>query len=175
MDDDESTAVTDNYYDGMMHAYGNYKPDLGGGNGDGQTELPDTITPYPWSPDVGKTEGEELTLIIDSELHDMHPDYIQGSIKVLEGPTEGKGRPGWNEVVEGLAKIAEEIPVVDKIVKALRLVMPDIPESNYKCYLITADFNSQNSVENETFQFVIYENGKYETYRYGGDMVTEKR
>ena len=62
MDDDESTAVTDSYYDGMMHAYGNYGTALGGGNGYGQTDASEAITPYPWSQNGNaNTESEKLT------------------------------------------------------------------------------------------------------------------
>ena len=62
MDDEESTGVTDSYYDGMMHAYGNYGTALGVGNGYGQTDAPEAITPYPWSQNGNaNTESEKQT------------------------------------------------------------------------------------------------------------------
>ena len=123
------------------------------------------IKPCPWLPNE-KDEGTEETI----KPYPWSPDDNEDN---LGDKTEPYSVSSDEEENEEWANQNNRKELTDKIVKVLDLIMPDIPESNYECYLISADFNSRDNIENEIFQLIICEDGKLKTLRYDGDMVTE--
>jgi hypothetical protein len=92
---------------------------------------------------------------IDNELKDMHPHYVEGSVRVIDGPFEGSGMVGVNDLVQGITALLDASGQTE----GAGAMTPEIPSSSYKWYIVSADFDLAEGVENDTFQVNIYNNG----------------
>ena len=87
---------------------------------------------------------------------------------MLKGPFEGRGRLGMNDVKDGIIQTLEQIPSISKYVDIIKLLIPDIPSSPYRYYVVSADFNTIGGVVSEDFQIEFYEDGQTRAYCRGG-------
>ncbi len=84
---------------------------------------------------------------IDNELKDMHPHYVEGSVQVIDGPFEGSGMVGVNDLVQGITGLLDASGETE----GAGAMTPEIPSSSYEWYIVSADFDLARGVENDTF------------------------